>query len=84
MSSVYVVIENGEPYKVAYTSFDSALAAVKEKHKETLLEQLIEADGGSMCSEVDVSENKLTGKTYAYIEKEIHIYIHKLPVLSFD
>jgi len=43
MSSVYVVIENGEPYKVAYTSFDSALAAVKEKHKETLLEQLIEA-----------------------------------------
>jgi hypothetical protein len=42
-----------------------------------------EADGGSMCSGVDVPENTLIGKTYLYVEKEIHIYIHKLHIMSF-
>lgn len=32
MNAVYVVVENSQPYKVAYASFESA--AVKEKHKE--------------------------------------------------
>lgn len=82
MNAVYVVVENGEPYKVAYASFDSA-AAVKEKHREELEAQLLEAGGGPICTELDVPENKVTGKTYLYVEKEIHIYIHKLPVLSF-
>ena len=44
MNAVYVVVENGEPYKVAYASFDSA-AAVKEKHREELEAQLLEAGG---------------------------------------
>jgi hypothetical protein len=83
MSSVYIVVENGEPYKLAYTSFDSAAAAVKEKHKEEVEAQLREANGGPICSDLDAPENKVTGKTYLYVEKEIHIYIHKLPVLSF-
>jgi hypothetical protein len=83
MNSVYVVVENGEPYKIAYTSFDSAVAAAKEKHKQTIEEQIREADGGSICSDLDVPENKLTGNTYLYVEKGIHIYIHKLPILSF-
>jgi hypothetical protein len=56
---------------------------VKEKHREELEAQLLEAGGGSICTELDVPENKVTGKTYLYVEKEIHIYIHKLPVLSF-
>lgn len=48
MNAVYVVVENGEPYKVAYASFDSAAAAVKEKHREVLEAQLLEAGGGSI------------------------------------
>ena len=83
MAAVYVVVENGEPYKVAYASFESAAAVVKEKHKEEIDAQLREADGTPMCSDLDVPEDKLTGKTYLYVEKGIHIYIHKLPVLSF-
>ena len=83
MAAVYIVVENGEPYKVAYATFESATAAVKEKHKEEVEAQLREADGGPICTDLDVPENKVTGKTYLYVEKEIHIYIHKLPVLSF-
>ena len=83
MSAVYIVVENGEPYKVAYATFESAVAAVKEKHKEEVEAQLREADGGPICTDLDVPENKVTGKTYLYVEKEIHIYIYKLPVLSF-
>jgi len=81
MAVVYVVVENGVPYPVAYASFESAVAVVKEKHKETLEEQMREADGGSICSDVDVPENKLTGHTYLYVEKEIHIRIYRLPCM---
>ena len=83
MAAVYVVVENGQPYKVAYATFESAAAAAKEKHKEEVEAQLRDADGGPICTDLDVPENKVTGKTYLYVEKEIHIYIHKLPVLSF-
>ena len=83
MNAVYVVVENGVPYKVAYATFESAAAAAKEKHKEELESQLRELGSGPICTDMDVPENKLTGKTYLYVEKEIHIYIHKLPVLSF-
>ena len=80
MSSVYVVIENGEPYENVYTSFASAAVAVKEKHAETIAEQIKEAEGYPICSEVDVPEDIVTGKTYLYVEKGIHIYIYKLPI----
>ena len=82
MSSVYVVIENGEPYEAAYISFASAAAAVKEKYAEEIAEQIRESGDGPMCSEVDVPENVLGGKTYLYIEKGIHIYIHKLHIIA--
>ena len=82
-TSVYVVIEKGVPYPIAYTSFACAAAAAKDKHKETVEEQMRDADGGTICSELDVPENTLTGKTYLYVEKGIHIYIHKLPIMSF-
>ena len=79
MNAMYVVIENGDPYPNAYTSFTSAVETVKVKYKE-VAEELREADG-SICSEVDVPENT-KGPTYLYIEKGIHIYIYKLPVLD--
>ena len=79
-AAVYVVVENGTPYPVAYATFASAAAAAKEKHKETIEEQ--EANGDSCC-DVDVPEDRITGMTYLYVEKEIHIRIYKLPILSF-
>ena len=80
MSSVYVVIENGEPYENVYTSFTSAVAAVKEKHAEEYMEQIRVSNDYPICSEIDVPEDILTGKTYLYVEKGIHIYIYKLPI----
>jgi len=47
MNAVYVVDENSQPYKVAYASFESA-AAVKEKHKEEVEAQMLEAGGGTI------------------------------------
>jgi len=79
MSSVYVVIENGDPYENVYTSYTSAAAAVKEKHAEEIAEQIRQSDGYPICSEIDVPE-AVTGTTYLYIEKGIHIYIYKLPI----
>jgi len=83
MNAVYVIIENGDPYPIAYTSFDSAVAVVKAKHKEEIDRQLEEAQGYPICSDLDTPENKVTGTTYLYVEKGINIYIYKLPILSF-
>ena len=80
MSSFYVIIENGEPYQNVYTSFNSAVVAVKEKHAEEVAEQIRVSNGYPISSEIDVPEDILTGKTYLYVEKEIHIYIYKLPI----
>ena len=80
MSSVYVVIENGEPYENVYTSFASASEAVREKHAEEIAEQIEDSNDYPICSEIDVPEDILTGKTYLYVEKGIHIYIYKLPI----
>lgn len=81
MNAFYVIIENGDPYLIAYDTFESAVAVVKAKHKETIDEQLREANGYDICSELDVREDKVTGKTYLYVEKGIHIYIYKLPAV---
>ena len=78
MSSVYVVIENGDPYENVYISFASAALAVKEKYAEEIAEQIRVSNGYPICSEIDTPEK--TGKTYLYVEKGIHIYIYKLPI----
>lgn len=83
MGIIYVVIENGDPYPVAYTTYDQAVMAVKLKHKEYLeKEKQWEDENGVEYSinEVDVPEEK-EGPSYLYIEKEIHIEIHRLPVV---
>jgi hypothetical protein len=83
MNAVYIIIENGEPYSIVYQTFESAVAVVKTRHKETIDEQISEAEGYPICSDLDTPEDKITGKTYLYVEKEIYIYIYKLPVLAF-
>jgi hypothetical protein len=80
MPSVYVVIENGEPYENVYTSYASAAGAVMLKHAEEIAEQIREADGYPICSKIDEPENIDTGITYLYVEKGIQIYIYKLPI----
>lgn len=78
---VYVVVENGDPYLLAYKTYDQAVAAVKLKHKETLDEDLkYMEEFGETCHMVDVPESK-SGESYLYIEKGISIYIYKLPIV---
>ena len=79
--SIYIVIENGDPYPDAYKSYKEAVDAVKAKHKEAIdkeLEWLEMNPGYHGCNEVDVPEAK-EGSTLTrlYIEKGIHIEIHK-------
>lgn len=80
MNIVYVIIENGEPYNMVYQTFEYAVAVVKAKHKETIDEQLKEAHGYPICSDLDIPENKVTGKTELYVEKGINIIIYKMPI----
>lgn len=77
--NLYVVLENGELYPKLYTSYDAARAAALEKYKEWLDEERSECAewGGRMASQVDVEENKETGTTKLYIEKEIFITIQR-------
>jgi hypothetical protein len=67
----YVVIENGDPYDILFTSYEQAVATVKIRHREEIYEE-------SAC-EVNVEENP-SGKTYLYVEKGIHIYVHRFKV----
>jgi len=67
----YVVIENGDPYEILFTSYEQAVATVKIRHREEIYEE-------SVC-EVNVEENP-SGKTYLYVEKGIHIYIYRFKV----
>ena len=82
MNAVYVIIENGEPYRMVYQTFESAVAVVKAKHKETIDEQLREAEGYPICSDLDVPEK--LGKTELYVEKGINIIIYKLSVAFLE
>ena len=63
--NIYVVIENGKGYADAYKTYKEAVDAVKEKHVDDL---------DNECNELDAEEQQVT---YLYIEKGIHIYIHR-------
>ena len=82
---VYTVVENGDSYPLAYSSYKHAVNAVKAKHKERLDEderrsKLPENQGEQSCNEIDVPEAK-ERLTRLYIEKGIHIEIHRLPIV---
>lgn len=85
MYSIYIIIENGEAYPTAYTKYESAVAAVKEKHKEYIEEQIKELayleDIESMLKDINVPENTSTGISQLYIEKGINIIIQKTPIV---
>lgn len=72
MEFFYIIIENGEAYTLAYKTYEEAVQAVKNKHKELLNEEDILCD-------IDVPES-ITNKTNLYIEKGINIIIQKTPI----
>ena len=77
--NIYIVIENGDPYPDAYRSYKEAVDAIKAKHKESIDEELKwleENPGYQGCNEIDVPEAQ-EGHSRLYIEKGIHIEIHK-------
>ena len=84
MNFVYIIIENGEAYPNAYTTYKSAVDKVKEKHREYLEEQIKELYHldmiESVLADINVSENVDKNMTQLYIEKGINIEIHKLPI----
>ena len=84
MNSIYVVIENGECYPVAYTTYISAVKAIIQKHKEYIESQIKELayleDIENLIADINVNENIETGMTHLYIEKGINIFINKLPI----
>lgn len=76
----YIVVENGEAYPEAYKTYAAAVAAVKEKNRETLEDQINEVrrleDVESILAEVNRPEGDK--QTNLYIEKGINIIIQKL------
>ena len=72
---VYVVLENGELYPVLYSTYEEAHAAVLEKHREQLDDELAEGEGMG-GSDVHVAEDT-SGQTKLYVEKEIYIIIQR-------
>jgi hypothetical protein len=83
---IYTVVENGDAYPLAYSTYKQAVNEVKRKHKEQLDEdekslKLPENQGLQSCNEIDVPESK-ERITRLYIEKGIHIEIHRLPVIT--
>jgi len=79
---VYVVIENGEAYQHVYKTYTSAVKAVNDRHTDELDRQIQELPNCTeqILGDVNPKEDP-SGKTYLYIEKEIHIHICKLPVV---
>ena len=86
MSYVYIVIENSddEPegggiFPIAYKTFEEAKAAAIRKYKDEIARQTREIGDDSAIRDIDVPEST-TGFTRLYVEKDINIYIHRLPV----
>ena len=79
--NVYIIVENGEPYLKAYTSYKAAVRAVKDKHKD-YLDDWIRGMELDMIEEVLAHLNVPEGEkvSHLYIEKGINIYIHKIPL----
>jgi hypothetical protein len=78
---VYVVIENGDAYPCAYTTYDKAAEAVRAKYKQVIDDDIEwkESEGMHSVNDLFTPENP-TGMSLMYVEKGIHIEIHRLPV----
>ena len=84
MPFIYIVIENSDDEPSGggliprtFHTFEEARTHAIAKYTEELNRQREECGDYEIASEVDVPESE-TGLTTLYIEKGIHIYIHKL------
>jgi len=86
--TVYIVLENGELYPNAYSTYELARQAVLTKYADILRAERAEFEGWGksagyknkyMSSTVDIDENK-SGTTELYIEREINITIQRYTV----
>jgi len=84
MQSIYIIVENGEPYLNAYNTYKSAVCAVKERHKEYLEDQIKQLQAlyeiENLLSDINVPEDVEKNITNLYIEKGINIIIYKIPI----
>ena len=75
-NNIYIVFENNSgcrqigPFPDAFATFAAAKAAIYKKYKKYLDEEF------ECASDYDISEDP-SGESYFYIEKGIHIYIHR-------
>ena len=81
----YIVVENGEPYPDAYKTFAKAVAAVKEKNREAIEEQINDVrrleDIENILANVNTPEG--VKQTHLYVEKGINITIYKFSLESW-
>jgi hypothetical protein len=82
MEPIYIIVENGVPYPFAYKTYADCIWAVKSKHFQYLEEQIKDLYHldfiETLLADINVPENTETNITKLYIEKGIHIMIHKL------
>jgi len=82
MDPIYIIVENGVPYPFAYKTYADCILAVKSKHKEYLEKEIKDLHDlnfiEELLADINVPENTETNITKLYIEKGIHIMIHKL------
>jgi hypothetical protein len=78
----YVVVENGEAYPEAYKTYAAAVAAVKEKNREAIEDQINEVRRLEDVEEILSNINRPEGikQTHLYIEKGINIIIYNMTV----
>ena len=78
---IYVVIENGDPYPNAFTTYEKAAEAVRVKYKQVIDNDIEWKDSEGMHSVNDLfTPENPAGISLMYVEKGIHIEIHRLPV----
>jgi len=77
---VYIVIENGTPYPNAFTSYEKAAEAVRANYKAEIDEDTYYKENGMQIVNELFTEESPTGMSRMYVEKGIHIEIHRLPV----
>jgi hypothetical protein len=78
----YIVVENGEPYPEAYKTFAKAVAAVKEKNREAIEDQINDIRRLEEIEHILANVNTPEGvkQTHLYVEKGINITIYKMSI----
>jgi len=80
MEYIYIILENSQPYGLAYKSYAKAVHSVKQRHANILTSTPHGEHGQQSPHTVDVPENP-NGITRLYIHRDVYIYIYRLPLI---